>query len=329
MMCSVINHRKAVSAVLLTFAVLGLTVGCQTAGRAAGGDTPTCEPIRVTDDIGGVFEFEDPPERIAALSSFSLEMLMALGHTPVARFDAPSQYPPESQAVSVIGRSYQTGPDIDHLKAQQPDLVVLHPIYAKFAASVEEAVGAPAMVLNVKSVDEVRQKLELFGRLVGKPDAAEAMIAELELTRRRIADQTSAIAGRPVAVSLLGREDRWYAHRGDHFMGSLLSDVGAENAATNDKADKRYRSLAPIDLGQLVEKDPDVIFLIPYGEDDAKIIVDNFNNDPATQSLKAVKNSRVHILPDTIFTRQPGPRTDKALKTLYRHLYPDAAPLGK
>jgi len=62
-------------------------------------------------------------------------------------------------------------------------------------------------------------------------------------------------------------------------------------------------------------------------EDDILVIeqvIADFRAAPAIQSLQAVRNGRVHILPDTIYTSQPGPRAGEAMRTLFGHLYPDA-----
>lgn len=282
-------------------------------------DTPT-HAITVQDDSGKAFTFEQPPKRIAALSAFAVEILMAMDVTPVARFEDPQLYPPAAEPIPTVGRSHQTGPDIEQLIAADPDLILLHWVYRGFAEDVAKQVSCTVMVLNITDLDQVRAKFELLGQIVGKADAAEALIADLDRTRDWLADCQPA-GDRPRALSLLGQEDAWYAHRDNHFVGSLLAVAKADNIAGQDEAHSRYRSLAPIDLEQVIAKDPEVIFIMPYGDANEQVVLGNFNNHPATQSLAAVRNGRVHMLPYTI-SSQPGPRSGEALRNLFALLYP-------
>lgn len=291
-------------------------------GGIEAGDHAGSTPIIVKDDRGERFVFETPPKRIAALSADALETLIALGVTPVARFEDPNFYPPEAASIPTVARSHAVPPDIELLISQDPDLILLHWVYRGHAEEVARLVSCPVMVLRTENLEDVLAKFELLGRITGKAEQAEALSADLERTVDWLAEDQPT-GGRPVALSLLGQEEAWYAHRNNHFMGSLLTAAGAENAAGEDEAHSRYRSLAPIDLERVIQADPEVIFIIPYAEANEQVIRDNFNNHPATQSLRAVRNGRVHVLPYTLYSSQPGPRTGQALRELYRLLYPD------
>lgn len=307
--------------------IIALLLGLAGCGEEQGEtSTDSAEAFTFTDNRGETVVLDGPPERIAAMTSFAVEMLMAMDKTPVARFPDDALYPPQAQAipeVNKLGGNSEHRLDVEQLIARSPDLVILHTVYAGVADNIEQSVGAPVLVLNIKSIDELREKFALFGKLTQNPDAAEQMTADLDQTLAWLEEH--APADKPRVLSLLGMgEGQWFAHRGNHFMGSLLGAVGAENIAAGDEAHGRYRSLSPIDLEQLIIKDPDVIFLIPYGDADTEQVVEGFSTHPATRSLRAVREGRIHVLPDTIYTSQPGPRTGEALTNLYRYLHPDA-----
>lgn len=315
---------RRIQSLAIAACLLMLVPGCgdTSQDQAGAGGEEAAAVIQVADDTGRVFSFDAPPERIAACSAFSLEILMALGHTPVARFDAANLYPPEAESIPTIGRTHSVGPNVEQLIAARPDLIVLHKVFEEFAPAVEQSVGVPVMVMRIDSVQGVREKLALFGELTGKAEEAQQLIDELDQERAVLEDHSEA--KKPVALSLLGNDDAWYAHRENHFMGSLLDTAGAVNAAATDESHAKHRALAPIDLEQIIVKDPDVIFLIPYGDADHEVVVKRFTDHPATKSLRAVREGRLHILPDTIYTRQPGPRTGEALKNVIAYLYPDS-----
>lgn len=314
--------------VFAAFLVLGI-VGCgdEPQGTPGQSDEPANDrSIVIEDNRGQQITLDAPPERIAAMTSFAVEILMAMDKTPVARFPDPDLYPPEASAipeVTKLGRGTTHRLDIEQLIASDPDLIILHTVYGGVADNVQQAVGVPVMVLNITSIDELRDKAELFAKLAGNASASSAVIGDLDKTLAWLRQHVPE--DKPKTVSLLGMGGgEYFCHRGNHFMGSLLDAAGADNIAAGREAHARYKSLSPIDLEKLIAEDPEVIFLIPYGDSDAGQVVADFRADPAIQSLKAVRDGRVHVLPDTIYTSQPGPRTGEALRTLFGHLYPDA-----
>ena len=315
-----LQRTASLASLLLALAFLIVTGCAERQGEATPSEGTSA--IVVVDDTGREFEFDAPPKRIAACAAFALETLMALEHEPVARFEAANLYPPEAESIPTVARTHSVGPDVEQLIAAQPDLIILHKVFESFAPAVEQSVGVPVMVMRVDSVEGVREKVRLFGTLTGKPDEAEALLFDLDATADSI--ETHSPEDKPLALSLLGNEDNWYAHRENHFMGSLLDTAGAVNLAATDESHAKYKALAPIDLEQIIIKDPDVIFLIPYGDADREMVIKRFTDHPATQSLRAVREGRLHVLPDTIYTRQPGPRTGEALRHLVAMIYPDA-----
>ncbi|MEM9415760.1 MAG: ABC transporter substrate-binding protein [Planctomycetota bacterium] len=312
----------------ITCLALLCVTGCGDApGAATDTDTPQIDGgFTVTDDRGREFVFDAPPKRIAAMTSFAVEILMAMDTTPAARFPDPDLYPPEAASIPEVtkqGRGTTHRLDIEQLIAADPDLVILHTVYSGVADNIEQALGVPVMVLNITSVEDLRDKAALFAQFAGDPSAAEAVLGDLDRTQAWL--EANVPDDRPRTVSLLGMGGgEYFCHRGNHFMGSLLDTAGADNMMAEREADSKYKSLTPIDLEKLIDEDPEVIFLIPYGDADHDAVVAEFEAHPAVASLRAVRDGRVVVLPDTIYTSQPGPRTGAALRTLFGHLFPDA-----
>ena len=312
------------SLVCVVCLLLGL-VGC---GEKQQGETDQADnkAIVVKDNRGETVTLEQPPKRIAAMTSFAVEILMAMDQTPVARFPDSDLYPPEAEAIPEItkmGRGTTHRLNIEELIGADPDLVILHTVYSSVAENITRDVGVPVLVLNIKSIDDLREKTELFAKLANDPAKAQAVLGDLDRTLDWLGENTPE--DKPKTVSLLGMGGgTYFCHRGDHFMGSLLDAAGADNIAAEREADAKYKSLSPIDLEKLIAEDPEVIFLVPYGDADHDAVVAEFKAHPAIQSLKAVRDGRLYVLPDTIYTSQPGPRTGEALRTLFGHLYPDA-----
>lgn len=278
-------------------------------------------PIVVEDERGRTLTFENPPTRFAACSSFALETLMALGVEPVVRIHTPPVYPPQAESIPVVARSHSTGPDVEMLIATAPDAILLHNVFGEFADTVQVSVGVPVVLHHVKSLADIDKYVAMLGRLTGKTKRADALLGELHATIDWIRAQPKP-EHPPKALALLGTSDTWYAYRRNAFMGDLLDVLGVENVAADAEAHAKHRTLAPIDLERLVDKDPDVLFVIPYGGADPGTI-ENFMAHPVFASLRAVRDGRVHVLGDRIYSSHAGLRSGEALRTLYGLIHLD------
>lgn len=281
-------------------------------------------PIVVEDSRGRSHELDAPAERFAACSSFALETLMAMGIEPVVRFEVPPVYPAEAEPIPVVARSHSTGPDVEMLLASRPDVILLHDVFHSFADAVQQTVGVPVILHQLKSVDDVRSNITMLGKIAGKPDAAAALLEDIDAAITWANDQPKP-ANAPMVVSLFGTNDAWFAHRNNSFMGDLMNTLGVTNVAADAEAHSRYRSLAPIDVERLVAEDPDVILLMLYNEADDSVLQE-FQAHPAFKALRAVRTGRVHVLDAPIYTSHAGPRTGEALRTLYSLFYADTSP---
>ncbi|MEM6313918.1 MAG: ABC transporter substrate-binding protein [Planctomycetota bacterium] len=278
-------------------------------------------PLVVTDSRGREHRFDALPTRFAACSSFALETLMALGVEPVVRFESDPVYPAEAASIPIVGRTHSTGPDVEMLIATQPDVILLHDVFAEFADNVQQQVGVPVVLHDIDSVADVREFVAMFGALTGKVRAAEALLGRLDATVAWIQDQPAP--DQPVrALSLLGTNNAWFAHRGNSFMGDVMATMGLENIAADADAHGTYRSLAPVDLEQIIAQDPDVIFIVPYAAADPAMI-EAFRANPAFASLRAAREDRVFLLDNPMYQANAGPRSDQALRELYGLLFPD------
>jgi len=279
--------------------------------------------VAITDTRDRALRFDQPVSRVAACSSFALETLVALGVDPVARFDVPPVYPPEAESIPVVARSHGTGPDVEQLLAADPDVILLHDVFHAFADDVQRSTRTPVLLHRVDSINDIRQHITMLAELTGREPQGKQLNDEIDHTLRWINSQPRPDAA-PRVVSLFGTNDAWFAHRGNAFMGDLLDTLGADNIAADKQAHDRYRSLAPVDVEQLITLDPQVIFITQYNDADDSVVTDLMNH-PAFRALTAVRNGRVHVLDAPIYTSHAGPRVGQALRTLYAHLYPDAA----
>jgi iron complex transport system substrate-binding protein len=74
----------------------------------------------------------------------------------------------------------------------------------------------------------------------------------------------------------------------------------------------------PLSLEDLLRAEPEVIGVVSHGDPVlvTAAVRDELGTHPAWQTLKAVQNGRVHILPTETFSADPGPEFLQALRLL-------------
>ena len=106
----------------------------------------------------------------------------------------------------------------------------------------------------------------------------------------------------------------------DNFVGIMLEELGTENIAS-----KHPSLLEELSIEEIIKEDPDYIFITTMG--DEKKAISALENaimlNKAWNSLTAVKNGEVHILPKDLFHYKPNARWAKSYEYLADILYKD------
>ena len=89
--------------------------------------------------------------------------------------------------------------------------------------------------------------------------------------------------------------------------------------------DKYPSMLEDLSLEQIINDDPEFIFVSFMGSEDAakEYLQDNFEKSPSFASLSAVKNSNYILLPKDLFHYKPNNRWDESYEYLAKILYPE------
>ena len=78
-------------------------------------------------------------------------------------------------------------------------------------------------------------------------------------------------------------------------------------------------SVAPVDLEQVVLRDPEYVFVVPHGGTPA--VLEQLAAHPAWGRIRAVREKRVYVLDEALFSSNPGPRGAVALAQLKSIMY--------
>ncbi|MCA9596333.1 MAG: cobalamin-binding protein [Myxococcales bacterium] len=245
--------------------------------------------------------------RVVSLACSNTEIVCALGRADwLVGVDDHSDHPTD-----VVSRLPRVGPDlgidIERVRALRPDLVLASltvPGHERIVEALERA-KLPYLAPEPVSVADVYRDIQdIAGRL-----DVEARGRELVAAMRRELDATPEPA-RPVRVLVEWWPKPVIVPGRDSWVTQLLSAAGGENPF----GDRTVKS-TPIDDREAVAADPDAIVISWCGVRPEKYRPDVVLRRPAWQGLRAVREGRVHCIPEAYLGR-PGPRLVDGVRAL-------------
>lgn len=306
------DATAVVGAALVLVAAFGAAAAPATAGSAsANAATDHCSyPITVTDATGTEVTIEERPQRMVALAPSAAQILWSI--------DADNR---------VVGMpvDYHTG----YLDGTHGKIDVVsdqgQPVTEQIIKAGPDLVFAPNVITNetvrnlrdtgltvyrfeaAESLEDVYERIELYGRLAGNYDEAGRVSADMQ---GQVDAIRSAVDGeeRPRVYFDLGFG---YTTGTDSFIGQMIDSAGGDNVA----AGELNSSFAVLSDEVLAEKDPERI--VVSGED-AEI-----SKSTALNESTAVEEGNV-VRVNSNFMNQNGPKNLEPLKRIASVFHPDA-----
>ncbi|MBQ3451267.1 MAG: ABC transporter substrate-binding protein, partial [Selenomonadaceae bacterium] len=132
----------------------------------------------IDDDAGRKVILQQKPTRIVVTSAGFLEPLHAVGGVIVGRPDSKNKMPGWAKDLSSVGAVYQI--DVERLLACAPDLVIVNKGMNEKLLPVLEENKIPALVVELKTYDDVKRGLKNFSAMSGDIQAGEKIIADMD-----------------------------------------------------------------------------------------------------------------------------------------------------
>ncbi|EPR7482904.1 ABC transporter substrate-binding protein [Vibrio alginolyticus] len=255
--------------------------------------------------------------RVASVSTFGAELVIAMGEKPVGVSDYPGGFPPYLSAlndVPSLGNRSRTS--FEALYDVKPDLVVglgrmLEPYYQRFVEI------APPLGFDLITLEDSFSAVERASMAMRREEQGKS----LNMCFQTFLDEMQSKLGNRQFSGLFltsaGVTPRAYY---SHFMSVALMEKLNIRSANGDSP---YATKTPfsgqVGLEWLVKLDPDVIFMYQNAEP-------QFTESKIWQSLKAVKNNRVYLV-DMTWREPEGPlsRIWVAMDIAHK-VYPDLFP---
>jgi iron complex transport system substrate-binding protein len=134
----------------------------------------------------------------------------------------------------------------------------------------------------------LREGIALIGEIVNKPAEAKALIAATDAGRRLVSDRLKDLpAEQRVRAYMANPELTTYGS--GKYTGLMMAHAGAMNVAA-----ATIQGFKTVAMEQVIAWDPQVIFV----QDRYPSVVNEIKTSPQWQTIDAVKNQRVYLMPD-------------------------------
>lgn len=304
------------------FLVAGLVVGLMlTACGSDNGSRQTSGPSASIDlsrdDLGRSVSVQTPAQRVVAMSPSMVELLFAVGVTPIGR-PSSADYPPQAASVPTFGSSYDFSDEV--IANMRPDLVLADAILDAGSIDRLARLGAPVFAVRVASYEDVLRALRVVGALTGNLERGEreakAIEEKMEAVKARLP------ATRPSVAIIIGGRGPIYVAKNDAWAGNLVTHLGGRNILPTGPDTFELPGFTEYSLERLAEQNPDVILVISPQPLPAPRTSQLLAASPVWNSLKAVREGRVHELDPAVYLQSAGPRVSQILDELPKLLHP-------
>lgn len=268
--------------------------------------------IRVDDQRGRSIVLPRPAERIVALPVPMASIVMALdggsrriiGMHPAARQSIQEGFLrrifPEALSISAdVSRGGMSAPNIEHLLALRPDVVLQWTEPADALRAVEGAGLTVVGLTDSPPTQEIHERnLAIVGEVIGQRERVAELIGAQQEMRRRIEESVAGVPAleKPRVLYLSRMRQGMRPGGRNTYQNFWIRLTGGTNVATFAGMNMA------VNIEQIIAWNPQVIFIGTF--DDAT--PDDVMGNPALAGVAAVRNRRVYKLPHGGYRWDPG-----------------------
>lgn len=263
------------------------------------------------------------PERVIVLFDSYLEVWVKSGGNVVGRLEtSPEKLVEEAKDAEIVGK--QGAINLEKVIALEPDLVILNSNqkHQMELVPVLEENNIEVIALNYFVKDDYFRMVRLFTALTDREDLYEEYAVKVREDIEEIIEK--APKDKEYKVLLMMASAKSITTRGSEaYVGEMLKDLNTKNIS-----DEMATGPDAIDFSmeKIIEEDPDFIFVQITGSDKEKVLErlkKDVEDNPAWNSLKAVKEDRYIFLPKELYMYKANHRYPEAYEGLAKILYPD------
>ncbi|UQZ85024.1 High-affinity heme uptake system protein IsdE precursor [Paenibacillus konkukensis] len=308
-----------------SFILAAILLGLSGCGNQVPGDSAnaavnnTGNSITIKDFADRTVSFPAVPTKIAALANGETDIIQALGGDLVGRpTSTDSSVGKELQNVEQVGSTH--GIDLEKIAYLGPDVVLgNNPMNMKDVPAIE-GIGSKMVLTSANSIDEIKKQIVLFGQLLHKDDKAKELIGQIDTKVQQL--QTAQNQTKPRVLLVYGAPGTYMAALNNSLSGDILVTAGGENIAADYPKLENYPQYAQLNSEKIIQSNPQLVLIMSHGNSEKvkEGFMKEMQQNAAWNSLDAVKNNRVEVLPADLFGTSPGTRIIEALDYLAKLL---------
>ena len=312
--------KKSLISLLLCLAALFAMAACGAENAApAAAPSPDAAAVELVDALGNRAVLSKGARVACGYASFAQCWLLSGGELVGVTQDAIDRGILSAGDAAVIGTVKSI--DLEKLVSLSPDYVILSAdlsAHSQLESSLD-TMGIPYGYYRVDTFADYKAMMAQFCVFTGRDDLYQTNVLDVERNIEGIRARIPAIGDKGVLL-LRAYSTGIKAKTDDNLAGQILKEYGLRNIA-----DESPSLLEDLSMEQVIRTDPDFIFILPMGEEQAaaEYMRTNLENDPAWQGLSAVRGGRCHILPQELFHYKPNQRWDESYEYLAKIVFPE------
>ncbi|WP_035277470.1 ABC transporter substrate-binding protein [Desulforegula conservatrix] len=289
----------------------------------------------ITDMAGRKISVPEKISRVYGVSPPVTNLIYSIDPNLIAALNSPvineekTMLRPEYKNLPVAGGIFGQGRSLnmETIIGLKPDLVIFWAlkdggVNSQYAEKMKDA-GIPSVFLDLDRLEAYPKAYRFLGDILGRKERCEALASYSEESMKSVAAAVSGIPEKErTTVYYAEGTDGLSTERSSSLHAELIFLAGGRNVHQGDAPD--HYGMEKISLEQVMLYDPEVILV------QEKAFFDSVFSDKRWQSVKAVKNKRVYLIPRSPFNwfdRPPSFMRALGLKWLANILYPSRYPI--
>jgi len=263
------------------------------------------------------------------LNSSSFELWVALGGAQsvvgVPKFPSVSEDTYTKLALDVVILPNYNAFSMEKIILLKPDLAIMNGNEKRLELvnSFRQA-NIPFMTLPSRSLEDILAEIEVMGKLIGQEERANQEIQRIKTNIASNSDKYKDFP-RKKAVLIFGTSESFFMMTPHSRQGELLELAGGINILSKEKSLLKDK-ITSLSLEYIAQENPDFVFFINRGPVDKMQvkIQQALEENSAWNTIRAVREKRIYVLPPELFSISPGLRADDAVEYLSNILYQEA-----
>lgn len=259
-----------------------------------------------------------PPQRVAALTPFTANVLAGVGVTPVAigmTLGGSDRFSSKLDGVPRLPLAHPHGPNLEKLALYNPQLVLSAPEWRKGHKGMT-GLGMKVVESDPRNVKAAIVDARRIAGLVGRSSRGAALAKRMQAS---IKNSKRGIKKHPSVLLVLGVGQTTFAFLENSWGGDIVKKAGGRLITSGLRASGGY---ARISDETVLARNPDIIIAVPHGNpDDLGKLANYLKDKPGWRKTKAAKNNRVYVSTgNSLLQAYPDVgRTIKDVRTKYLH----------